>query len=94
MICLSHQGNIIAAAYEFIFFMSILGFIILLLILVAIKLLGKAPEKTIFDIKYKHIKVALWFILWVPLLQTGVYYIALNVKTLETEITGRLTATA
>ena len=75
MICLSHQGNIIAAAYEFIFFMSILmGFIAILIIFVAFKLRGKAPEKTIFGIKYKHIKAALWLII-VAFIVVVVYFV-------------------
>ena len=64
MICLSHQGNIIASAYEFIFYMSILMmFIALLIIFGLFKLRGKPPEKTILGIKYKHIKAALWLII-------------------------------
>ena len=64
MIFLSHQGNIIASAYEFIFYMSILmGFIALLLIFCLFMLRGKSPEKTLFGIKYKHVKIALWFLI-------------------------------
>ncbi len=64
MICLSHQGRIIGAAYELIAYMAILiAFIALIIIFVAIKQLKKAPEKTILGIKYKHIKASLWFII-------------------------------
>ena len=75
MIFLSHQGNLIATHFEFIFYMTILmGGISLLLRICLFMLRGKSPEKTLFGIKYKYVKIALWFLIVAFILVTTLIF--------------------